>query len=203
MTFFFLIPEPKRNKIPWQRKIRLVNIIDISCLSVLTVWWLLLLDAILCRYPRMSEEEIAQRCPVCLGNCNCKRCLRLDPGHGPQAQDEVSFPFSFHLIFIIFWLIFYLDHASYKFIWFSVVDFKSSEIEIWSSWKAYALEAFGSIAASIFEKAKWWTDEGIGVWGQETRHVWSFLCDAIIVFWNLLFFFWALNMVLVLLYTPP
>lgn len=29
-------------------------------------------------YPRMKEEEIAQACPVCLGNCNCKACLRMD-----------------------------------------------------------------------------------------------------------------------------
>ncbi|XP_057525606.1 lysine-specific demethylase JMJ25-like [Amaranthus tricolor] len=29
-------------------------------------------------YPRMSEEQIAQACPVCLGNCNCKSCLRMD-----------------------------------------------------------------------------------------------------------------------------
>ncbi|XP_061996465.1 lysine-specific demethylase JMJ29-like isoform X2 [Rosa rugosa] len=29
-------------------------------------------------YPQMSEEAIADTCPVCLGNCNCKACLRLD-----------------------------------------------------------------------------------------------------------------------------
>lgn len=26
----------------------------------------------------MTEDEIANACPVCLGNCNCKSCLRLD-----------------------------------------------------------------------------------------------------------------------------
>ncbi|XP_022938431.1 lysine-specific demethylase JMJ25-like [Cucurbita moschata] len=29
-------------------------------------------------YPHTSEEEIAESCPVCRGNCNCKACLRLD-----------------------------------------------------------------------------------------------------------------------------
>ncbi|XP_050381358.1 lysine-specific demethylase JMJ26-like [Argentina anserina] len=29
-------------------------------------------------YPNLSEEDFAEACPVCLGNCNCKRCLRLD-----------------------------------------------------------------------------------------------------------------------------
>ncbi|XP_070681730.1 lysine-specific demethylase JMJ29-like [Malus domestica] len=30
------------------------------------------------RYPHMSEEAIAEACPICLGNCNCKACLRLE-----------------------------------------------------------------------------------------------------------------------------
>ncbi|CAK7338015.1 unnamed protein product [Dovyalis caffra] len=30
------------------------------------------------RYPKMTEDDIANACPVCLGNCNCKSCLRLD-----------------------------------------------------------------------------------------------------------------------------
>ncbi|XP_004308523.1 PREDICTED: uncharacterized protein LOC101298267 [Fragaria vesca subsp. vesca] len=29
-------------------------------------------------YPQMSEETIADACPVCLGNCNCKACLCLE-----------------------------------------------------------------------------------------------------------------------------
>ncbi|XP_062028262.1 lysine-specific demethylase JMJ26-like [Rosa rugosa] len=29
-------------------------------------------------YPNTSEEAIAEACPVCRGNCNCKACLRLD-----------------------------------------------------------------------------------------------------------------------------
>ncbi|KAM1018952.1 hypothetical protein ACFX13_041116 [Malus domestica] len=29
-------------------------------------------------YPHMSEEAIAKACPICLGNCNCKACLRLE-----------------------------------------------------------------------------------------------------------------------------
>ncbi|KAL7163015.1 hypothetical protein ACSBR2_039170 [Camellia fascicularis] len=30
------------------------------------------------RYPGMMEEAIAEACPFCRGNCNCKACLRLD-----------------------------------------------------------------------------------------------------------------------------
>ncbi|XP_048139785.1 lysine-specific demethylase JMJ25-like isoform X2 [Rhodamnia argentea] len=29
-------------------------------------------------YPMTKEEDIAKACPFCLGNCNCKACLRLD-----------------------------------------------------------------------------------------------------------------------------
>ncbi|KAI8022338.1 Lysine-specific demethylase JMJ25 [Camellia lanceoleosa] len=29
-------------------------------------------------YPDTKEEAIAEACPVCCGNCNCKACLRLD-----------------------------------------------------------------------------------------------------------------------------
>ncbi|XP_031127414.1 lysine-specific demethylase JMJ25-like isoform X1 [Ipomoea triloba] len=29
-------------------------------------------------YPGMSEEAFAEKCPVCLQNCNCKACLRLE-----------------------------------------------------------------------------------------------------------------------------
>lgn len=31
-----------------------------------------------CRYPGMAEEAIAEACPVCRGNCNCKSCLRAE-----------------------------------------------------------------------------------------------------------------------------
>ncbi|KAI3430167.1 JmjC domain-containing protein [Psidium guajava] len=29
-------------------------------------------------YPQSTEEAIAEACPFCCGNCNCKACLRLD-----------------------------------------------------------------------------------------------------------------------------
>ncbi|KAL6970129.1 hypothetical protein U1Q18_029834 [Sarracenia purpurea var. burkii] len=29
-------------------------------------------------YPDMNEEAVADACPVCRGNCNCKACLRLE-----------------------------------------------------------------------------------------------------------------------------
>ncbi|BAT97435.1 hypothetical protein VIGAN_09088000, partial [Vigna angularis var. angularis] len=28
------------------------------------------------RYPHLKEDCIAEACPVCRGNCNCKACLR-------------------------------------------------------------------------------------------------------------------------------
>ena len=31
-----------------------------------------------CRYPLLSEADIARECPYCKGNCNCKACLRLN-----------------------------------------------------------------------------------------------------------------------------
>ncbi|XP_028065257.1 lysine-specific demethylase JMJ25-like isoform X3 [Camellia sinensis] len=37
------------------------------CVTCLTRW-----------YPGMMEEAIAEACPFCRGNCNCKACLRLD-----------------------------------------------------------------------------------------------------------------------------
>lgn len=37
------------------------------CLPCLQTW-----------YPQASEESIAEACPVCRENCNCKACLRLD-----------------------------------------------------------------------------------------------------------------------------
>ncbi|XP_071706627.1 lysine-specific demethylase JMJ29-like [Rutidosis leptorrhynchoides] len=35
------------------------------CVPCMTTW-----------YPNMTEEMFAERCPVCLGSCNCKSCLR-------------------------------------------------------------------------------------------------------------------------------
>ncbi|BFG21483.1 hypothetical protein CerSpe_077570 [Prunus speciosa] len=47
------------------------------CISCLKKW-----------YPQMSEDAIAEACPVCRGNCNCKACLRLD--HVPKLQFCIS-----------------------------------------------------------------------------------------------------------------
>ncbi|PQP97507.1 hypothetical protein Pyn_14485 [Prunus yedoensis var. nudiflora] len=46
------------------------------CISCLKKW-----------YPQMSEDAIAEACPVCRGNCNCKACLRLDV---PKLQFCIS-----------------------------------------------------------------------------------------------------------------
>ncbi|XP_056167765.1 lysine-specific demethylase JMJ25-like [Syzygium oleosum] len=37
------------------------------CIPCVTTW-----------YPQSTEEAIAEACPFCCGNCNCKACLRLD-----------------------------------------------------------------------------------------------------------------------------
>lgn len=37
------------------------------CIPCLNAW-----------YPHMKEDEVAECCPVCRENCNCKACLRLD-----------------------------------------------------------------------------------------------------------------------------
>nr|XP_009767873.1 PREDICTED: lysine-specific demethylase JMJ25-like isoform X2 [Nicotiana sylvestris] len=43
-------------------------------------------------YPRMPEEAFVESCPVCLQNCNCKACLRLD---GPiRALKNLQFEIS-------------------------------------------------------------------------------------------------------------
>ncbi|XP_047342138.1 lysine-specific demethylase JMJ25-like isoform X2 [Impatiens glandulifera] len=42
-------------------------------------------------YPKMSDEDFAAACPVCLLNCNCKSCLRLDvPIELTNLKAEVS-----------------------------------------------------------------------------------------------------------------
>ncbi|MBA0834448.1 hypothetical protein Goarm_006802, partial [Gossypium armourianum] len=49
-------------------------------------------------YPNMSEEAIADACPVCRGNCNCKSCLRM---LGPLEESEErgqSIPHSRYLL---------------------------------------------------------------------------------------------------------
>ncbi|KAK0600662.1 hypothetical protein LWI29_017233 [Acer saccharum] len=38
-------------------------------------------------YPKMTEEEIAESCPFCRANCNCKSCLRMD---GPLEKLKES-----------------------------------------------------------------------------------------------------------------
>ncbi|KAK3199941.1 hypothetical protein Dsin_023356 [Dipteronia sinensis] len=37
------------------------------CIPCITTW-----------YPKMTEEEIAECCPFCRANCNCKSCLHMD-----------------------------------------------------------------------------------------------------------------------------
>lgn len=41
------------------------------------------LSELLNRYPDLSEDEFAAKCPYCRKNCNCKGCLRM------QGVEEV------------------------------------------------------------------------------------------------------------------
>ncbi|PON68253.1 Zinc finger, RING-type domain containing protein [Parasponia andersonii] len=41
-------------------------------------------------YPHTPEEDIAESCPVCSGNCNCKACLRLDVPVKDLKNEEVN-----------------------------------------------------------------------------------------------------------------
>ncbi|KAK3007924.1 hypothetical protein RJ639_014733 [Escallonia herrerae] len=42
-------------------------------------------------YPRMTEEDFAESCPVCNANCNCKRCLRLEVSAKVKEQLMLEF----------------------------------------------------------------------------------------------------------------
>ncbi|KAJ1692806.1 hypothetical protein LUZ63_009504 [Rhynchospora breviuscula] len=45
-------------------------------------------------YPLLSEQEIAENCPVCRGNCNCKGCLRKEktlPEMKLPREDEIKY----------------------------------------------------------------------------------------------------------------
>ncbi|KNA19484.1 hypothetical protein SOVF_061170 isoform B [Spinacia oleracea] len=66
------------------------------CIPCITTW-----------YPQMTEEQIAQACPLCLGNCNCKSCLRMEGSTKYQVKDgynvrqEVKIDHSKYLLRII------------------------------------------------------------------------------------------------------
>ncbi|GLU12794.1 hypothetical protein SLE2022_294530 [Rubroshorea leprosula] len=52
------------------------------CVPCITTW-----------YPKTSEDDIAEACPVCRYNCNCKACLRKD---GPLKNKNLMLEFSKH-----------------------------------------------------------------------------------------------------------
>ncbi|XP_039056632.1 lysine-specific demethylase JMJ25-like, partial [Hibiscus syriacus] len=52
------------------------------CIPCLTNW-----------YPKMSEEEIADACPVCRDNCNCKACMRMS-GPVKRLEESINVEFS-------------------------------------------------------------------------------------------------------------
>ncbi|KAJ3688612.1 hypothetical protein LUZ61_017776 [Rhynchospora tenuis] len=45
------------------------------CSSCITKW-----------YPRLSEREVAEKCPFCRGYCNCKHCLRTTAHMPPRRE---------------------------------------------------------------------------------------------------------------------
>ncbi|XP_071721244.1 lysine-specific demethylase JMJ26-like isoform X2 [Rutidosis leptorrhynchoides] len=47
------------------------------CVPCMTTW-----------YPNMTEDMFAERCPVCLDNCNCKSCLR---DVHPKVKGKIDF----------------------------------------------------------------------------------------------------------------
>ncbi|XP_055961706.1 lysine-specific demethylase JMJ25-like isoform X2 [Mercurialis annua] len=49
------------------------------CILCLTKW-----------YPMMSEEDVAEACPFCLRNCNCKACLRDDSKNRLKRPRELN-----------------------------------------------------------------------------------------------------------------
>ncbi|KAJ4778911.1 transcription factor jumonji (jmjC) domain-containing protein [Rhynchospora pubera] len=53
------------------------------CSSCITKW-----------YPRLSEWEVAEKCPFCRGYCNCKHCLRtttrMPPSRELYQSDEIK-----------------------------------------------------------------------------------------------------------------
>ncbi|GMJ06391.1 hypothetical protein HRI_004308300 [Hibiscus trionum] len=53
------------------------------CIHCLTTW-----------YPKMSEEEVAEACPVCRDNCNCKSCMRMSGGPVKELTKRIELKFS-------------------------------------------------------------------------------------------------------------
>ncbi|THG06665.1 hypothetical protein TEA_005288 [Camellia sinensis var. sinensis] len=56
-------------------------------------------------YPDTKEEAIAEACPVCCGNCNCKACLRLDGSLKINEDEKVH-----HSMYLLHALIPFLKH---------------------------------------------------------------------------------------------
>lgn len=76
-----------------------------------------ILALVLCfRYPRLSEEDIAECCPVCHGYCNCKACLRLTTIKHSKNMNKVVLSNTFFLFFFLFYLfVFGIDILLYFF----------------------------------------------------------------------------------------
>lgn len=56
-----------------------VSVICVTFLDIyFSCWSFFFILVILCRYPNIPEESLAESCPVCRKNCNCKKCLRME-----------------------------------------------------------------------------------------------------------------------------
>ncbi|KAL2347648.1 hypothetical protein Fmac_001648 [Flemingia macrophylla] len=56
-------------------------------------------------YPHLKEDDIAEACPVCRGNCNCKACLSSDEfikKMKENAKEDEKVEFSMYLLQILF-----------------------------------------------------------------------------------------------------
>ncbi|KAF9624003.1 hypothetical protein IFM89_007701 [Coptis chinensis] len=56
--------------------------------SLCFLWLCFLFTVIDCRYPHLSHTEVAESCPVCRGNCNCKQCLRTHGNYKEKHKSE-------------------------------------------------------------------------------------------------------------------
>jgi len=59
---------------------------------------------LLLRYPHLKEDQIAEACPVCCGNCNCKGCLssrKLIDVCTLTSSTPFTYIFSIHSTFLI------------------------------------------------------------------------------------------------------
>ncbi|KAJ3693934.1 hypothetical protein LUZ60_009414 [Juncus effusus] len=86
-------------------------------------------------YPLLSESEIAEKCPVCRGNCNCKGCLRMRGMKMPpemELSEEDKIKFVWHTLRYLYpWLkVFHAEQLEEKEFEAKIKGVDISELEI-------------------------------------------------------------------------